>query len=291
MNKIPSYALYGEEAPPIWHESLHVETISARSGAHRWEIEPHRHSTQLQILYLQEGAGSMLCDSRRLPARAPCVIYIPAQSVHGFSWNGAVEGKVITALQPPLVSIAGLLCPALVPLLHSQHLIEAPSWSAAEDPLLPLFAALEDEYDNRGREHAACSSGLLLALLVNVFRIGAPAARAELPANSRRSQQVKLFRELVEADFRRHRPVSDYAERLGMTLVTLGRLCQEQLGMTPLNVINARLLLEAKRELAYSSRSIKEIAHELGFSDEGYFSRFFRKHTQLTPSEFRVQGR
>ncbi|MNY63232.1 HTH-type transcriptional activator Btr [compost metagenome] len=61
--------------------------------------------------------------------------------------------------------------------------------------------------------------------------------------------------------------------------------------MTPLGVINARLLLEVKRELAYSSRSIKEIAHELGFSDEGYFSRFFRKHTQQTPSEFRSLGR
>lgn len=291
MNKIPNYALYGEETPPIWHESLHFEKISVRSGAYRWEIEPHQHSTLLQILYLQQGEGFMLHDSRRLPVRAPCIIYIPAQSVHGFSWSGAVEGKVITALQPPLASIAGLLCPNLVPLLQNLHLIEAPCWSAAEDPLLPLFDALEGEYYNRGLEHAACSSGLLLALLVNIFRIGAPAARAEGPANNRRSQQLKLFRDLVEKDFRRHRPVSEYADQLGMTLVTLGRLCQERLGMTPLGVINARLLLEAKRELAYSARSIKEISHELGFSDEGYFSRFFRKHTEQTPSEFRSPGR
>ena len=38
MNKIPSYALYGETAQPVWHESLHVETISNRSGAHDWSI-------------------------------------------------------------------------------------------------------------------------------------------------------------------------------------------------------------------------------------------------------------
>lgn len=60
--------------------------------------------------------------------------------------------------------------------------------------------------------------------------------------------------------------------------------------MTPMAVINARLVLEAKRELAHSRQSIKAIAHDLGFSDVGYFSRFFRKHTRLSPSEFRGQG-
>ncbi|MCP1606148.1 AraC family transcriptional activator of pobA [Pseudomonas citronellolis] len=51
-------------------------------------------------------------------------------------------------------------------------------------------------------------------------------------------------------------------------------------------VINARLVLDAKRELAHSLQSIKAIAHDQGFSDVGYFSRFFRKHTHSSPSEF-----
>lgn len=289
MNKIPNYALYGEVSQPVWHESLHVESISTRSGAYAWEIAPHRHDTLLQLLYLQKGGGTVLCDSLSLIARAPCVIYVPAQSVHGFRWDGAVEGKVITALQHPLESIASPLCPGLLPQLQERQLIELPYWLPEEDPLLPLFAALEEEYLGRGREHVASSTALLLALLINVFRFGGPVRPN--PAHSRRAQQVKQFREWVEIHFRAHRTVSDYAEELGMTLATLGRLCQEQLGMSPLAVINARLVLEAKRELAYSGRSIKEIALDLGFSDEGYFSRFIRKHTGLTPSEFRLQAR
>ncbi|MDV7209980.1 helix-turn-helix domain-containing protein [Azotobacter beijerinckii] len=291
MSKIPSYTLYGEAPQPIWHESLHVETISNRSGAHDWSIEPHRHDSLLQILYLQQGSGQVLCDSVRLAAQAPCIIHIPAQSVHGFDWQGPVEGKVITALQQPLESVAEVLSPGLLPLLRSRQVIELPRWRAAEDPLQPLFAALEEEYLARGREHPACSTALLLALIVNIFRLGESAEASPGQTHGRRSQQVRQFREQVEIHFRSHRPVSDYADLLGMTLATLGRLCQEQLGMTPLTVINARLLLEAKRELAYSGRSIKEIAHELGFSDEGYFSRFFRRHTRLTPSEFRSQAR
>ncbi|WKN23939.1 helix-turn-helix domain-containing protein [Azotobacter vinelandii] len=291
MNKIPSYALYGEAAQPVWHESLHVETISNRSGAYDWSIEPHRHDSQLQILYLQQGGGRVLCDSVHLAAHAPCIIQIPAQSVHGFDWQGPVEGKVVTALQQPLESVAELLAPGLLPLLRNRRLIELPHWSATEDPLLPLFAALEEEYLTRGREHTACSTALLLALLVQILRLGESAAAEPGQPRGRRSQQIRQFREQVEIHFRSHRPVSDYADLLGMTLATLGRLCQERLGMSPLAAINARLLLEARRELAYSSRSIKEIAHDLGFSDEGYFSRFFRRHTRLTPSEFRNQVR
>ena len=63
MNKIPNYALYGETAQPVWHEALHVEQISQRSGAHNWEIAAHRHEGLLQLLYLQSGGGEVLFDS------------------------------------------------------------------------------------------------------------------------------------------------------------------------------------------------------------------------------------
>jgi AraC family transcriptional activator of pobA len=52
-------------------------------------------------------------------------------------------------------------------------------------------------------------------------------------------------------------------------------------------VVNARILHEAQRELVYSTDGIKQIANLVGFVDEAYFTRFFRKHTGLTPSEFR----
>ncbi|MGE8372109.1 MAG: cupin domain-containing protein, partial [Pseudomonas putida] len=105
MNKIPNYALYGETAQPVWHEALHVEQISQRSGAHNWEIAAHRHEGLLQLLYLQSGGGEVLFDSDRLQVQAPCVVYVPAQVVHGFHWAGQVEGLVITAAQHPLESI------------------------------------------------------------------------------------------------------------------------------------------------------------------------------------------
>ena len=264
-----------------------MESISQRSGAHNWEIAAHRHEGLLQLLYLQSGAGEVLFDSDHVQARAPCVVYVPAQVVHGFHWAGAVEGQVITAAQHPLESIAQVLAPNLLAQVRKPQVIALPQWDAEEDPLLPLCSALREEYHNRAREHVACSMSLLLTLVIQVLRHEPQARAGEQRLPSRRSQQLTRFRELVDMHYRAHWSLGDYAGELGLTLATLGRLCQEHLGMTPMNVINARLVLEAKRALGHSSLSVKEIAHELGFVDVGYFSRFFRKHSGVSPSGFR----
>jgi AraC family transcriptional activator of pobA len=78
---------------------------------------------------------------------------------------------------------------------------------------------------------------------------------------------------------------------LGITAGQLTRLCHEGLGLSTLAAINARVVHEAQRELAYSSLSIKQIAAELGFDDDAYFGRFFKKQTGHRPTEFRALAR
>lgn len=55
-------------------------------------------------------------------------------------------------------------------------------------------------------------------------------------------------------------------------------------------MIDARSIHEAKRLLGYSTMSVKQVALELGFQDEAYFSRFFRKNTGLRPTEYRAEA-
>ena len=77
---------------------------------------------------------------------------------------------------------------------------------------------------------------------------------------------------------------------LGITPTQLNRVCRELLGKSALGAINARLLLEAERDLVYTFIGVKAIALSLGFSDAGYFSRFFSKHRRCTPTRFREQA-
>jgi AraC family transcriptional activator of pobA len=85
--------------------------------------------------------------------------------------------------------------------------------------------------------------------------------------------------------------VESYAQELGVSLGQLTRLCREVLGMSTIEAINARVVHEARRELVYSSLSIKQVAAELGFDDEAYFGRFFKKQTGMRPTEFRAAAR
>jgi AraC family transcriptional activator of pobA len=85
--------------------------------------------------------------------------------------------------------------------------------------------------------------------------------------------------------------VSWHAQALGITPGQLTRLSHELLGLSAQAVINARVVHEAQRELIYSSLSVKQIAAVLGFEDEAYFGRFFKKHTGHRPTEFRALGR
>ena len=95
----------------------------------------------------------------------------------------------------------------------------------------------------------------------------------------------------MDANFKQHLPLQFYASELGITPGQLTRLCREVLGISSLAVLHARLAHEAQRDLVYTDMSIKRLANDLGFVDEAYFGRFFRKLTGLTPREFRARSR
>src|SRR6478609_7793495 len=91
----------------------------------------------------------------------------------------------------------------------------------------------------------------------------------------------------VEARFRTTHQVSEYASRLGYSTKTLTRAAAGH-GTTPKSVINARVVLEAKRLLVFTTRSVADIGSELGFDDPSNFSSFFRHGAGTTPKTFRA---
>lgn len=67
----------------------------------------------------------------------------------------------------------------------------------------------------------------------------------------------------------------------------LANVVHECSSHTPLQLINDRILLEAKRLLRYSDKKIKDIANDLGYEDPSYFVKFFKRQTGMLPTEFR----
>ncbi|MBC8741769.1 helix-turn-helix domain-containing protein [Paraburkholderia sp. UCT31] len=287
MRNIPNYDLYGESARPPWYDAFNFEWIVERSRPNDWHIAAHRHDALLQILYIRSGSGHVLIESEKLTIDAPCLILIPAQTVHGFVFSPEIDGLVITAAQRALESISKAVSPGLVPVLQRPALIPVRP-SVGERTLMPLFGLLEQEFRGSARGHIAAGMSLMIALFVQVARLTDAASSAGASVNDRRAAQIKRLRELIATHVREHLPIDFYAEKLGMTAAQLGRICREELGHSPLSLVNDQLIREAQRDLVYSGSSIKQIAHALGFEDAAYFSRYFRKQTGVTPKEFQA---
>lgn len=301
---IPNYALYGDQAMPSWHNSFDFEWIPQRSRPYNWKIRPHKHDAFIQILLLTAGSGEVSMDNAKLMVSAPCLILIPAQTVHGFLFSQDVDGPVVTAAQRPLESLMGVVLPELLPLVRKPAIFDlsqpanASQADSAMAGLMPLFLAIERESRLFAVGKASAAMALLAAVCVQVARLddGASSAPAHLmevspsSASSRKTMQIEKFRALVNENYKKHKPITAYANELGITSGQLSRLCRDVLGVSSLDVINARLIHEAQRDLIYTVSTIKQLADALGFADETYFGRFFRKHTGLSPREFRAKA-
>jgi len=98
---------------------------------------------------------------------------------------------------------------------------------------------------------------------------------------------VYRFKKLVSQHFLTYRHVSNYAEMLAVTPNYLNRVIKKETAATASYFINQMLLTEAKALLKHSDLSITAIAYHLSFSDTAHFSRFFKQHLLVTPSEYR----
>lgn len=97
------------------------------------------------------------------------------------------------------------------------------------------------------------------------------------------------FFDLVESHFLTEKSVQFYASQLYITPNYLNIVCKRETGHIASHYIHERILLEAKRLLAMSTKNIKEIAFDLGFNDAAYFSRLFKKLNGISPKDFRTQ--
>ncbi|VXC55110.1 conserved hypothetical protein [Sphingobacterium multivorum] len=98
---------------------------------------------------------------------------------------------------------------------------------------------------------------------------------------------ARKFSQLVELHYRTNHNVSDYANMLNITPKNLNRKIVSEKQVAPSIIIKQRIILQAKRLLANTTLSIKEIADYLGYEDYSYFVRFFKSQTGLPPLSFR----
>jgi AraC-like DNA-binding protein len=150
-----------------------------------------------------------------------------------------------------------------------------------------LIDRLRKEHDERDLAYSEAMLAHLKVVLILATRLKSPQAAVCRPGLDLRHPVLAPLRDLVEQNYRTLHLPAEYAKRLHMTPKTLGRIVRENLGTTLTDLIRNRILIHAKWQLLHTLRPVKEISRELGFSDELYFSRLFKKATGYSPTFFR----
>ncbi len=98
---------------------------------------------------------------------------------------------------------------------------------------------------------------------------------------------IQNLKDSIEKDFKTKHAPSDYANALNISAKALAKITKTHFNKTLTELISERIIIEAKRELYLTNKAIKEIAYELGYEDEHYFSRFFKTNADVSPQMFR----
>jgi AraC family transcriptional activator of pobA len=98
---------------------------------------------------------------------------------------------------------------------------------------------------------------------------------------------LQTLKDAIERDFKTVHSPAEYANALNISPKALAKLTKTHFNKTPGDLIAERIIIEAKRELYLTNKTVKEIAYGLGYDDEYYFSRFFKTNAEISPQFYR----
>jgi len=284
MSSLPVYDLCS--LSEFRHNDILISRFAPYLKNHHKLRLPHRHTFYHLVLFT-EGSGNHTVDFQQFPVE-PFQIYfmIPGQ-VHSWDFIGEADGYILNFTSSLFQSF----------LLRPDYLDEFSFFRGnTKDSVIQIPKSLQSRVYGIFEE--------LLTIKLNSAQLNIDKFRVLMlelfilieEANSERDQSsgttynitvLKNFQKLIEKHYTELRLPKEYAELLYITPNHLNALCSEMLGTSAGELIRNRINLEAKRLLVNLDLQISEIAFQLNFKDNSYFSKFFKKQEGCTPDEFR----
>jgi AraC-like DNA-binding protein/mannose-6-phosphate isomerase-like protein (cupin superfamily) len=284
-NTIPVYDIGSLDRSVQQNRHIVVAPFADYLEVHPNLYAPHRHDFYHMVLFTA-GNGFHTIDFEQFPVqRGQLYCMIPGQ-VHSWNFEGRTDGFIINFSEELF-----------------QHFLKQPSYPGqfsffrgiAADSVIDLP---EETYKTavqimksllqEARKAAPMADDMICAQLVLLFvTLHRTAGKPEVSVPQHNHLLLQHFRRLVDEFYTEKHLPKEYAAMLYITPNHLNALCKDLLGKPAGEVIRDRIVLEAKRLLVNLSLNIAAISDRLNFSDNSYFTKFFKKYTGLTPEEFR----
>ncbi|MEJ5048639.1 AraC family transcriptional regulator [Chryseobacterium culicis] len=243
----------------------------------------------MKILFLKR--GNVLIDFSNYHITSDTLFFVNHSQIFELKDDGELEGILLyysrdfycVEINDSEVACHGILY---------NNVYEIPSIELNEEESLSIqsiFNNIQFESENVDAANEEMLQLLLKQLIIKGTRIWKIKHNLNDNGNNQELDFVRKFSQLVEQNFKTSHHISDYADFLFVTPKNLNKKITQFGYLSPKQIVMERIILEAKRLLAHSVLTVKEIGYELGYEDDAYFVRIFTKHCGQSPLQFRKQ--
>lgn len=280
---VPTYDFFKKLDSKINFEYRKLEKVYTPYDA----SSAHRHDYHEIILFDKDG-GTHEIDFQKHSIKKNSLHFIFPGQVHLLKRNKNVTGHVLAFKEE-------VFLPNAIPVSTDFFFLSAINSSVLKidlntrnkiDPI--LLNLIDEEKITRTYKEQIISAYLLLFLIeiVNLYEKSPDLKKATATKNI-----YDQFKRLVDKNILTNHSVAEYASLMNITPGHLNDSIKSETGKNASEQIHERLILEAKRLLYHSTKSVKEISALLNYDDPSYFNRFFKLHTGITPKDFRGNAR
>lgn len=261
--------------------SIGVRRISDLLGGKTMTQPLHRHDFYY-ILILDNATGSHTIDFVSYPVRGSSVFVLRPGQVHALTLKTGSTGYLIEFTRDFYYPNETSLRQTFQTATHT------PAYRPDKTSLNTLLQITDHmflEYNQAARGCTDVLRACLSILLTTLVRL--PAKTQPDATNVYTQQRFDELSALIEEHVVEHKQSTYYATRMNLSAYQLNAITKTITGKTCSAVIDAYIVLEARRHLLATTDTITTVAHNLGYDDVSYFTRFFKKHTGYTPEAFR----
>lgn len=280
---IPTYSLGEFSKANQRTEMYQVELFDA--NRHFQVSYPHKHDFY-EVLFLTRGSGIHIIDGNKYEIKPPCVFFLSPGQAHKLELSHDIDGYIfLFAADLYLLNQA-----------NKNRLLELPFFFSVDQDNPPLLLKEENDIEffkqlfERGcKEVSSDNSELVRSILDVILQTCNKLYPAEVLGmqKSRGHLLVKNLLQLIEENYQKNLSINEYADLLSITPNHLTQMVKQVTGNTSAKLLQNKVILETKRLLIHTEMTVTEIADYMNFSDQSYFTKFFKKACGLTPLQYR----
>lgn len=267
---------------------LYANDLKSHLKEHDFITKSHKHNFYLLVLFTH-GSGWHQIDFETYSVKPSSIFVLKPGQVHNWNLSKDIQGYIFFHTKEFFDTIIDhhptYENPFYARLDGSSHL---ELLNPQAKVVTAIFKDLLEEYKGTNALRYRKMCVLLDLFYIEMTRIIEPSSHLLEYANAY-SSKMKKFEFLLEEAYKVSKAPSFYADKLNISARHLNRICQEGRGKSATELIQDRVILEARRLLVHGSPSVSEVSIELGFEDPSYFSRVFKNKTGESPSQFALK--